>query len=98
MALLEAMLAGKAIVASATAGIPEAINSGTEGILVPPGDVAALADALRSVVTSSERRSFLGSAAAHRAEEDFSVEVMAGRYENLYYHPRSASAELHRVA
>jgi glycosyltransferase involved in cell wall biosynthesis len=41
MALLEAMIAGKAIVASATSGIPEAIESGREGLLVTPGDVGA---------------------------------------------------------
>jgi glycosyltransferase involved in cell wall biosynthesis len=98
MALLEAMLAGKAVVASATAGIPEAINNGTDGILVPPGDVPSLADALHSLISSSERRGFLGSAAQHRAEENFSVNVMADHYENLYYHPRPMGAELNRVA
>ena len=98
MALLEAMLAGKAIVASATAGIPEAINNGTDGILVPPGDVPSLADALRSLITSSERRAFLGTAAQQSAEENFSVNVMADRYESLYYHPRAMAAELNRVA
>jgi len=84
MALLEAMVAGKAIVASKTAGIPEAISSGTEGILVTAGDVSALADALRSVISDSELRSSLGAAAAERARSQFTVPVMSERYEGLY--------------
>ncbi|HJQ10596.1 MAG TPA: glycosyltransferase family 4 protein [Gemmatimonadaceae bacterium] len=84
MALLEAMVAGKAIVASKTAGIPEAISNGTEGLLVTAGDVAALADALRSVISDADLRSALGSAAAARARSQFTVPVMSERYEGLY--------------
>jgi glycosyltransferase involved in cell wall biosynthesis len=84
MALLEAMLARKPIIASATAGIPEAIEDGRDGILVPPGDVDALADALTAVVANPERRAELGAAAFFRADEAFTVRVMAERYERLY--------------
>lgn len=84
MALLEAMLAGKAIVASAIAGIPEAIAGGHEGLLVPPADAPALADALRSLLVGPARRTELGQAAAERAKRDFTVTVMADRYEALY--------------
>ena len=84
MALLEAMLAGKAIVASAIAGIPEAIVGGHEGLLVPPANAAALADALRLLIVDPARRTVLGQAAAERAKRDFTVTVMADRYEALY--------------
>jgi glycosyltransferase involved in cell wall biosynthesis len=84
MALLEAMLAGKAIIASATAGIPEAIVSGRDGILVPPTDVAALSDALRLLLTEPARRAVLADAAAERAKRDFTVGVMAEKYQALY--------------
>jgi glycosyltransferase involved in cell wall biosynthesis len=84
MAMLEAMLARKAIVASATAGIPEAIVDGREGILVPPGDIGALSAALDCVVASAALRTGLGMAAGARAEREFTVEVMADRYERLY--------------
>jgi glycosyltransferase involved in cell wall biosynthesis len=84
MALLEAMLAGKAIVASAIAGMPEAITAGREGLLVPAADAGALADALRSLLVDPARRRALGQAAAQRAERDFTVRVMADRYEALY--------------
>jgi glycosyltransferase involved in cell wall biosynthesis len=84
MALLEAMVAGKAIVASATAGIPEAIANGKEGLLVPPGDLDALVGALRTVLVDRDQRCRLGTAARSRAHRDFTVGVMADRYEAVY--------------
>ncbi|OLE20553.1 MAG: hypothetical protein AUG50_00310, partial [Betaproteobacteria bacterium 13_1_20CM_3_63_8] len=84
MAVLEAMVGGKAIIATTTAGIPEAIVDGREGILVPPGDVPLLADALRLLLNDPGRRAALGKAAAERANREFTVAVMAGRYEALY--------------
>ncbi|MEA2761723.1 MAG: hypothetical protein QOD47_1007 [Gemmatimonadaceae bacterium] len=84
MAVLEAMVARKAIVASATAGIPEAIVDGRDGLLVHSGDVGALAQALRLLISDPERRAVLGDAAAMRAGRDFTVGVMAQRYEGLY--------------
>jgi glycosyltransferase involved in cell wall biosynthesis len=86
MALLEAMVAGKAIIASATGGIPEAIVNGREGILVPPGDVDALAQGLRTLLTDRPRRRAFGTAARARAREEFTVQVMADRYSELYTH------------
>ena len=84
MALLEAMVAGKAIVASATAGIPEAIENGHEGILVPPGDLDALTVGIRTMLTDPCRRRELGTAAFTRAHKDFTVQVMADHYEAMY--------------
>jgi glycosyltransferase involved in cell wall biosynthesis len=91
MALLEAMTAGKAIIASATSGIPEAVVDGREGLLVRPGDVASLSEALRSLLTDPVRRRTLGAAAATRAHEEFTVQVMAERYENLYTNALSSA-------
>lgn len=91
MAMLEAMTAGKAVVASATSGIPEAMVHRRQGLLVPPGDVPALAEALRVLLTDPVRRALLGAAAARRAQREFSVQLMATRYELLYnqagHHP-----------
>jgi glycosyltransferase involved in cell wall biosynthesis len=98
MALLEAMVAGKAIVASATGGIPEAVTSGREGVLVPPSEVSPLADALRLVLTDSARGSAMGESALARSVTEFTVQVMADKYEALYANawrkrqPRSLSA------
>jgi glycosyltransferase involved in cell wall biosynthesis len=84
MALLEAMIAKKAIVASATAGIPEAIENGKEGLLVAPCEVDALADALKSLIMDQAHRSHLGEAAGLRARQQFTVNVMTDRYESMY--------------
>ena len=84
MALLEAMVARKAIVASATAGIPEAIENGKEGLLVAPGEVDALAAALKSLITDPARRNALGEAAGSRAHQEFTENVMTDRYESMY--------------
>lgn len=84
LAILEAMLAGKVIVASVTSGIPEAIVSGVHGILVPPGDINALAVALRRVIEEPDLRLRLAAAARQRAELEFTIEAMTDRYEALY--------------
>jgi glycosyltransferase involved in cell wall biosynthesis len=84
MALLEAMVAGKAIVASAIAGIPEAVVDGRDGILVPPGEVAPLADALRLVLMDPASGTAMAESALARAKKEFTVQVMADSYEALY--------------
>jgi glycosyltransferase involved in cell wall biosynthesis len=99
MAVLEAMVARKAIIASAIAGIPEAVVNGREGLLVPPGEPAPLADALEILLTQPERRHVLADAAAARAKREFTAAVMADRYEALYasaYAKRDGS-RLHRL-
>lgn len=84
LAVLEAMVARKPIIASRIAGIPEAVVHDTEGLLVPPGEVPPLAAALRSLLTDAHRRAELGAAARARAERDFTIGVMTDRYESLY--------------
>ncbi len=61
------------IVATDFAGIPEFVRHGVEGLLVPPGDVDALAAALAELVGSPERRTALGEAAFVRLTTDFSA-------------------------
>ena len=72
LALLEAMQAGKAIVASACDGIPEDLTHGADGVLVPPGDPGALAAALAELLADPARRSRLGAAARATFEARFS--------------------------
>jgi glycosyltransferase involved in cell wall biosynthesis len=84
LAVLEAMVAGKAIVASRTSGIPEAIVDGEHGLLVPPGDPAALAAALRQVLEHGDLRQRLANAAERRGRAEFTIEAMADRYEAVY--------------
>lgn len=87
LALLEAMHAGTAIVASRTSGIPEAITDGVDGVLTPPGDVQSLADALATLLVSADLRTRLGTAARRRARAQFSMERMTDEYEALYRSP-----------
>jgi glycosyltransferase involved in cell wall biosynthesis len=84
LAMLEAMVAARAIVASDTSGIPEAVTHGVEGLLVPPGDEAALSRALARMLDDDVLRIALGRAAGERARRDFSLQTMTDRYELLY--------------
>lgn len=70
-AVLESMATGAALVASRVGGIPEAIRSGVEGVLVDPGNSDQLADALIELLQNSDRRAGLGTAARRRAVTQF---------------------------
>jgi glycosyltransferase involved in cell wall biosynthesis len=75
-AMLDAMACERPVVASATGGIPEAVEDDVTGILVPPGDEAALAKAIVRVLRDSELQKRLGAAGRERVVRDFSVERM----------------------
>jgi colanic acid/amylovoran biosynthesis glycosyltransferase len=82
VALIEAMALGCAVVASRIAGIDAAVVDGDSGLLVPPGDPAALAAALDELLTDADRRAKLGVGARARADE-FSVTGFGARYTAL---------------
>jgi glycosyltransferase involved in cell wall biosynthesis len=84
IALLEAMAAEVACVATAVGGVPEAITDGVEGSLVPPGDPAALARALEVVLLDSDLRAAMGRAGRLRVSNDFSIDRAVRRTEELY--------------
>lgn len=84
LALLEAMLAGKAIVASRISGIPEAMTDEVEGLLCPPGDPASLAAPLGRLLSDPALRARLGAAALTRARREFTVGAMVDAYEARY--------------
>lgn len=78
-ALVEAMRAGVAIVATEVGGIPELIESGQEGLLVPAGRPEALAGAIDELLRDPERRRACGEAARRRYEAMYRVEAMVSR-------------------
>jgi glycosyltransferase involved in cell wall biosynthesis len=84
LALIEAMFAGSAVVASAVGGIPDALVDGREGLLVPPGDPVALGTALERFLKSPPLRGSHGAAAQRRAEAEFTTGRMADQYEEIY--------------
>jgi colanic acid/amylovoran biosynthesis glycosyltransferase len=77
--LLEAMAAGVPVVASRISGIPELIEDGSSGVLVPPGRADRLADALRELLADPGRRAALAAAGRSRVCADFEVGGCAER-------------------
>lgn len=84
MAVLEAMAHGLCVVASDVGGIPELVEDGRSGLLLPPDDPAALVVALRKVLADEALRSALGAAARQRALAEFDVDVAWRRIDALY--------------
>ncbi len=76
VSLLEAMRAGKAIIATNVGGNPESVRDGVEALLVPAADAKALADGLARLACDKTLRERLGNAARKRFEADFTEEVM----------------------
>jgi glycosyltransferase involved in cell wall biosynthesis len=76
LSALEAMAAGVPVVASSIGGLKEVVVHGETGLLIPPGDPAALADALKTLLADPERRRAMGEIARARICAKFSVEVM----------------------
>jgi glycosyltransferase involved in cell wall biosynthesis len=81
--LLEAMAAGAAIVASELSGYRLVARPDVDGLLVPPGDVDALADALNLVLREPARRAALVASGAERADH-YSMDRLADAYLALY--------------
>lgn len=84
LALLEAMQYGLAVVASDVDGIPEDITHGVDGRLVPPGDAAALAEALHRLVIDPEERRRMGRAASETFRHHFSARALTDALTELY--------------
>lgn len=84
LALVEAMAAGCAVVASRVVGVRELIIDGSTGVLVDPGDEHQLADVLQALLSDNERAQMLGAAARQYAFEHFGMEQMCAGYKALY--------------
>jgi len=83
-AILEAMAAGVPVVASRAGGNPEAVADGETGLLVPPGDRAALAEAVVSLLRDPDRARAMGRAGRERVRDSFSLERMVTAVEESY--------------
>src|SRR5205823_4697873 len=80
----EAMACGTPVVATTAGAFPETIVHGETGLLVPPGDALALADAIESLLNDASRRPAMGAAGARRMEEKFSWRACAEKTVELY--------------
>ena len=83
MVALEASAAGKPVVATRCGGIPDAVEDGITGILVAPGDYAAMSRSIIGLLSDDQQSKALGEAAKRRADVDFSWEAVISRYETF---------------
>lgn len=82
---LEAMQYAKPVVGCRVAGIPEIVSDGVDGLLVPPGDAKALADALHRLMSDAALRQRLGRAGQSKVLNEFTHLAMAQRFLARYY-------------
>jgi glycosyltransferase involved in cell wall biosynthesis len=81
---LEAAQAGRPVVASDVDGLPEVVEHGRTGLLVPPGDATALAGAIASLFDDPGRASAMGKAGRQRAESHFAWDRYVDAHESLF--------------
>ena len=84
LVLLEAMASARPVVATRVGGIPEVVEDGVTGTLVPPGDPMAMARAVQSVASDPKGASRMGGEARKRVEALYSWDVIARRYLDLF--------------
>lgn len=81
--VFECMANGTPLVATAVGGLPEVVENGVSGLLVPPRDPNALAGALAEILTDRQRAASMAEAARQRLSA-YSIEAVAGRFADLY--------------
>ncbi|HEX7831115.1 MAG TPA: glycosyltransferase family 4 protein [Thermoanaerobaculia bacterium] len=73
VALMEAMASGRAVVSTSIAGIPELVENGVSGLLVPPGDAESLARAMRTLLDDPQRARQMGRRGQEKVRDEFSL-------------------------
>ncbi len=82
--LVEALLMGKGVVASAVGGLPETVRNGETGLLVPPGDPAALSDAVAGLLADPGARREMGRRGRLLCLRRFDIDTTAAEVEAVY--------------
>lgn len=85
VAALEAMAAGRAVIATRVGGLTESVIDGATGLLVPPRDSMALANAIAKLAQTRSLARQMGDRGRERARRHFSLESMAKQNESYYY-------------
>ena len=92
-AVIESMAFAVPVVATRVGGVPELVRHGVDGLLVPPGDSAALAEAMLRMLSDPALHARMAVSARERVRDSFSVGRMVrqtdGLYMRLICHPRS---------
>lgn len=81
---LEAMACGKAVVASDVGGLRDIVLNGETGILVPPGDVHSLAEAMKTLLANAQLAWGMGKKGQERLKGKFTIEQIVGNIEKVY--------------
>lgn len=81
---IEAMAAARPSVMTDVGGVRDMIDSGRSGLVVPPGDAPALAEALLGLLRDDDARLAMGLAARERVRHDFSITAVTAQYEQLF--------------
>jgi glycosyltransferase involved in cell wall biosynthesis len=92
MVALEAMERARPVIASSVGGLPEIVADGETGLVVPPADVDALADAIFALAADLPKAAQMGAAGRVRALEQFTPERCVERIEELYVRALVAGA------
>lgn len=90
LTVVEAMAAGVPVVASRVGGIPELVTDGVTGLLVPPGDPAALAAGIHRLLDDAELRGAIARAGSEVARSRFDIEQTVGSLAAILAAPRNA--------
>jgi N-acetyl-alpha-D-glucosaminyl L-malate synthase BshA len=85
LSILEAMCFACPSVSTRVGGIPEVVEDGASGFLVPPGDASALARKVEFLIQNPAQRAAMGRAAQAVARDKFSTEAIVPQYEALYH-------------
>jgi glycosyltransferase involved in cell wall biosynthesis len=92
---LEAMALGRPVLATTTGGLPEVIEHGASGWLVPPQDPAQLAQAIGQLMDDAPLRQRLGAAGRTRAQQHFSLPTVTARLRDIYHRAVQARRPAH---
>jgi len=84
MAILEAMAAGLAVVATNVGDVPSVVRDGVDGLIVPPGEIDALAAAMIKIASDASLRRSMGRSGRQRVEEKYSLEVVVNDLIKIY--------------
>ncbi len=85
LAAIEPLCLGVPVIGSAIGGLPEIVRDGVDGLLVPPGDAAALADAILNLARQPDRRLHMARAAREGARDRFDAAQMARRVADVLH-------------
>ena len=84
LSILEAMAAGKPVIATDVGGTSEVVTDGRMGILIPPRSSSAIGTAIVDLLDHPEKRSTLAQAARSHVAREFGVQQMVDAYQQLY--------------